>query len=208
MKVLLYTLVFAAVACDIGCTRVPVTQRAQLLDNVVRRARAADFIEIIDLCPGPEIESTVMKDGVIVSTKVSVPITRVALTRKEKIERIVANLKLSEERLTPGVEFITPDGKKVVGYPPCLCDGDFSCRFLKNSQELVQITVFHRGEFVRVGSGKSSSDFDLVPPFGSKLNGEIKTAFTEANQALLPTPTSVTDRADARSAPAVGAADL
>jgi len=31
---------------------------------------------------------------------------------------------------------------------------------------------------------------------------------TEANQALLPTPMSVTDRAGARSAPATGAADL
>ena len=29
-----------------------------------------------------------------------------------------------------------------------------------------------------------------------------------ANQALLPTPMAVTDRADARSAPATGAADL
>ena len=31
---------------------------------------------------------------------------------------------------------------------------------------------------------------------------------TEPNQALLPTPMSVTDRADARSAPDAGAADL
>jgi hypothetical protein len=31
---------------------------------------------------------------------------------------------------------------------------------------------------------------------------------TEANQALVPTPTSVTDRADARSAPDAGAAHL
>jgi len=30
----------------------------------------------------------------------------------------------------------------------------------------------------------------------------------QPNQALLPTPTSVTERADARSAPSFGAADL
>ena len=36
----------------------------------------------------------------------------------------------------------------------------------------------------------------------------LATSMTYPNQALLPTPTSVTDRADARSAPDAGAADL
>jgi hypothetical protein len=130
-----------------------------------------------------------MQDGVIVSTKVLVPVTHVTLTKKEEIERIVVNLKLSDKRLKPGVEFVTPDGKKFIGCPPCLCDGDFACRFLKNNKELVQITIFHEGEFVRVGSGAPSNDFDLVPPFGSRIIGEIKTEF---KQAKAPQTTAIT----------------
>jgi hypothetical protein len=43
---------------------------------------------------------------------------------------------------------------------------------------------------------------------GIELGFDIYAPETEPNQALLPTPMSVTDRAGARSAPATGAADL
>jgi hypothetical protein len=58
------------------------------------------------------------------------------------------------------------------------------------------------------GASLSSRTMSELGVRGIRMDFDIYAPETEPNQALEPTPTAVTDRADARSAPAVGVAHL
>jgi hypothetical protein len=190
MKPLLRIIACAVAMCGVVSTTFA-DARAKMVADVMRKLSVADTIEIDDLL-SPELKESVLKqkEGVWVWTDLPrQQAHHVSLTKKEDLQRFASVLKLTDERLRPGAEIFTEDGKKVTIYPPCQCLGDFQCRFLQQKQELLRFTIHHDGAFIRIGTDVSMDEFDIVPPFGPLLNEQIKKALKKANEA--PTPTTV-----------------
>ena len=156
------------------------TTAKQMIDRIIRVTKAADVIVIVDLSPKTTERIGRLKDGVMEWTDMPPPIREVRISTAEALQQFVDNLNLSEVRLRPGEEVETQHGKMII-YPPCQCLGEFRCRLFSNGKELLQFTTHHEGGLIRITSGATEHEFDLVPPFGSALHEQLKGAIQKVN---------------------------
>jgi hypothetical protein len=176
-------------------------QRVAAIDDLTQKMHAADRLEIEDLMVADSAARFgVEKDGKMVWKDLPKPIRHITIDDKEELERLLRDLKPSEELLSPTIEARIENGEKVLVHPPRLSSPEFECRFFCRNKELLRLTLHQEGAFIEIGPDTTSFEFDLTQPEGGRLDGQIREAFKKHNQPPLPTPASVTPAASVPAA--------